>query len=134
MYEKAFRNAIGLGLSLAGIMLFEGGFEDSDDDVKLMDDVLKGFSAQMVSMMPIFGGDFSNIIMDRYYSDSGLPMVSEIASFVKALGNDDLERKIDRTVKLGMAGFEVTGLPSSQVSKIWKAFTKDEGLNLGYLL
>lgn len=126
MYEKAFRNAIGLGLSLAGIMLFEGGFEDSDDDDKLMDDVLKGFSAQMVSMMPIFGGDFSNIIMDRYYSDSGLPMVSEIASFVKALGSDDIERKIDRTVKFGLAGFEVTGLPSGQVNKIWKAFQEAE--------
>jgi hypothetical protein len=134
MYEKAFKNMIGLGLSLAGIMAFEGGFSDDDDDDKKWDDFLKGFSAQMVSMLPIFGTDISDIIMDKYYSDSGMPLVSESYSFIKALQSQKKDRIKDRGVNLGLGGAEFVGLPSGQMKKIWDAFTEDSEINLGYLL
>lgn len=39
--------------------------------------------------MPVAGGNIKNIIMDRYFSDNGQPMISELTSFSKALGSDD---------------------------------------------
>jgi hypothetical protein len=134
MWDKAFKNTIGLGLSLAGIMAFEGGFDDEDDDDKRWDDLLKGFSAQMVSMIPIFGSDAADIIMDRYYSDSSLPMASETYSLIKAIGSGKSDRIRDRGVNFGLGAAEFSGLPSGQMKKIWNALEKDNEWNMWYLL
>jgi hypothetical protein len=134
MYSKALKNTLGLGLSLAGIMAFEGGFTDEDDDDKMWDDMLRGFSAQMVSMMPIFGSDISDIVMDRYYSGNGLPMVSEASSFIKAIESKDEDRIRDRGINFGLGAAEFSGLPSGQMKKIWNAFEKDDEWNMWYLL
>jgi len=125
MYEKAFKNMVGLGVSLAGIVALEGGFDDEDDDDKMWDDLLRNFSSQFISMFPVIGPDVSDIVMDRYYSDSGMPLVSEVYSFTKAIGSGDKDRIIDRSVSL---------LPSGQTKKIWDAFTEDGKVNLWYLL
>jgi hypothetical protein len=134
MYEKAMRSAFGLGLSFAGIILLEGGIKNDGDDDKYLERILREFASQTASMMPIFGKELSDALSGRYYSDSGLPMISEGLSLVKALGTDDIERKIDKVIKFGLAGFELTGAPTGQVNKIWNALTKDEKINLGYLL
>ena len=47
---------------------------------------------------------------------------------------NDIKRKIDKTMKLGLPGFELTGAPTGQANKVWNAFTKDDEINLGYLL
>jgi hypothetical protein len=134
MYEKAFKNMVGLGISLAGIVALEGGFDDEDDDDKMWDDLLRNFSSQFISMFPVIGPDVSDIVMDRYYSDSGMPLVSEVYSFTKAIGSGDRDRIIDRSVSLGLGGAEFVGLPSGQTKKIWDAFTEDGKVNLWYLL
>ena len=134
MYAQALRSTLGLGLSFAGIMLMEGGMQGDEDDDEYIKRILREFGSQTASMMPVFGKELSDAISGRYYSDSGLPMISEGFSFVKALGTDDMERKIDRAVKLGLSGLELTGAPTGQVNKIWNAFSKDDEINLGYLL
>jgi hypothetical protein len=134
MYNKAFKNMVGLGLSLAGIVALEGGFDDEDDDDKMWDDLLNGFSAQFMSMLPVFGPNLSSIMQDKYYSDSGLPMISELNSFSSAIGSGEKDRIIDRGVNLGLGGAEFVGLPSGQMKKIWDAFTEDNKVNLWYLL
>jgi len=134
MYEKAFKNMVGLGISLAGIVALEGGLDDKDDDDKVWDDLLRNFSSQFISMFPVIGPDVSDIVMDRYYSDSGMPLVSEVYSFTKAVGSGDSGRIIDRGVSLGLGGAEFVGLPSGQTKKIWDAFTEDGKVNLWYLL
>jgi hypothetical protein len=88
----------------------------------------------MVSMMPIFGSDISDIVMDRYYSGNGLPMVSEASSFIKAIESKDRDRIRDRGINFGLGVAEFSGLPSGQMKKIWNAFEKDDEWNMWYLL
>ena len=72
--------------------------------------------------------------MDRYYSDSGMPLVSESYSFIKALQSQNEDRIKDRGVNLGLGGAEFVGLPSGQMKKIWDAFNEDDSFNYAYLL
>lgn len=133
MYEKAFRNTIGLGLAMAGIMLLEGHFEDEDDDGR-WDDIGKGILGQILGMSPIFGSDIKNIVFDKQYSGNGLPMMTELGQFVKAIGSNDSDRITDRFINFSLSGIEVSGLPAGQARKIYNAFTNDRKFNVGYLL
>ncbi|ADY13691.1 hypothetical protein [Sphaerochaeta globosa] len=135
MYEKAFRNTLGLGLSLAGIVALEGGLDDGDDDDEdRWNDILRNVSAQFVSMLPVVGPNLSDIMQNSYYSDSGMPLVSELNSLISAIESGKKKRIIDRSVNMGLGGAEFVGLPSGQTKKIWDAFTEDGKVNLWYLL
>jgi hypothetical protein len=71
MYEKAFKNMVGLGISLAGIVALEGGFDDEDDDNKMWDDLLR-ISPHCLSHVHCDCPEVSDIVMDRYLADSGM--------------------------------------------------------------
>jgi hypothetical protein len=135
MYGQALRSAMGLGLSYAGIMMLEGGIrKDGEDDDEYVKRLVREFSAQVATTIPLFGGDISDALSGKYYSDSGLPMVSEAFAFAKALGSDDVQRRVDKAVRLGMSALELTGAPTGEATKVWNAFTKDNEPNWGYLL
>jgi hypothetical protein len=135
MYGQALRSAVGLGLGFAGIMMLEGGIRnDDEDDDEYVRRLIKEFSAQVATTIPVFGGDISDALAGKYYSDSGLPMVSEAFGFAKSLGSDDVRRRVDKAVRLGMSALELTGAPTGEATKVWNAFTKDDEPNWGYLL
>nr|WP_321298322.1 hypothetical protein [uncultured Sphaerochaeta sp.] len=135
MLDKVIRNVIGLGLSLAGIVALEGGFKDGDDDDDdFWNEVLTNFAAQIVSMVPIAGPEVSDYMRGRFYSDSGIPLISDGLSLVSAMKSGKPKRIKDRTVNLGLGFMEFTGLPAGQMNKIWDAFTEDGEFNPWYLL
>lgn len=119
MYMNALANFIGLGLGFAGIILVSGGFmQDDGDDEEYINQVLKQFGAQFVNQLPVVGNDISNMIIDQYYSENGLLIMSEMNSLLKALASKDEQRITNGIRKMGLSFGEFAGLPSQFLLKM----------------
>ena len=135
MYKNAVANMMGLGLGFAGIILVSGGFiDDDDDDDEYGEQLLKQFAGQLLTQIPVIGKDATNILLDQFYADNGMLLVSETNSLIKAIVSKDPERVADRATRFGVGVMEMMGLPSGISDKAHKALFKDEEINLGYLL
>jgi hypothetical protein len=121
MYKDALANMVGLGLGFAGIILISGGFNQEDDDEEeYINQVFKQFGAQMLTQVPIFGKDLSNIMLDLFYSDNSMILISETNNLIKSIESKDSKRISDRINKLGLGIMEVLGYPSDISESIQK--------------
>ncbi|PKL28149.1 MAG: hypothetical protein CVV46_08275 [Spirochaetae bacterium HGW-Spirochaetae-2] len=112
-YMNALANFVGLGLGFAGIILISGGFvQDVDDDEEYFNQVLKQFGAQFVNQLPLFGSEFSNMVLEQYYGDNSLLLISETRNLLKSLSSDDSSRAEKSIVNFASGGLELAGLPS----------------------
>ena len=124
------RNASVLGLALAGAVFTSGSIVPKDDDDRDFLGILENFFKQMgcefVGMTPFVGDAMKSVLNRDVYAETNLAGTTLNALNVikrKAQGDTSLTSTTFNNALMSelMQMFELTGLPSTQIQKVYRA-------------
>ena len=124
------RNASVLGLALAGAVFTSGSIVPKDDDDRDFLGILENFFKQMgcefVGMTPFVGDAMKSVLNGDVYAETNLAGTTLNALNVikrKAQGDTSLTSTTFNNALMSelMQMFELTGLPSTQIQKVYRA-------------